>query len=93
MVTVKKSTVVYIIILSLALLLPILMIPKTDHIARFRFERRTLEKPPTIEQIAKDPKNGFVQFDNYINDHMGFGQLAIRIRRKLKKCWVGLAQK
>ena len=82
MVTAKKSAIIYMVLLSLALLVPSLMIFTTDHQARSDWERRKLDTLPTVSEMADNPKAGFKKFDGWMNDHVGFGFQAIRFRRR-----------
>jgi len=82
MVTAKKSAIIYTVLLSLALLVPSLMIFTTDHKARSSWELRRLDTLPSISDMADDPKAGFKQFDGWMNDHVGFSFQAIRFRKR-----------
>ena len=82
MVTAKKSAIIYMVLLSLALLVPSLMIFTTDHQARSAWELRKLDTLPTVSEMADNPKAGFKKFDGWMNDHVGFGFQAIRFRKR-----------
>lgn len=82
MVTAKKSAIIYMVLLSLALLVPSLMIAFIDHQARSNWERRKLDTLPSLSDVIDNPKAGFKQFDGWMNDHVGFGFQAIRFRKR-----------
>jgi len=82
MIKTSKSAIIYIIILSAALLGPAIAIPYLDHDARAKWENRTLTERPELKQAITQPKETFSQLDDYVNDHIGGGFQAIRGRRK-----------
>ena len=78
----KLSAIIYAVVLSLLLLIPTLMIRYVDHDARKDWENRNLSERPTITELRENPKQGFKDFDDYLNDHIGGSFQAIRFRRK-----------
>ena len=78
----KLSAIIYAVVLSLLLLIPTLMIRYVDHDARKDWENRNLSERPTITELRENPKQGFKDFDDYLNDHIGGSFQAIKFRRK-----------
>ncbi len=83
MIKTKKSAILYSVLLSAALLVPTALVLVTNHNARSSWEGRALDKLPTISEVVKNPKAGFKQFDGFMNDHVGLGLQAIKLRRKM----------
>lgn len=78
----KLTAIIYAVILSLLLLIPALTIRFVDHDARKAWENRTLTERPTLAEIRESPKQGFKDFDDYLNDHIGGSFQSIKFRRK-----------
>lgn len=78
----NKTVILYVVILSAVLAIPALTIPLVDHDARGEWENRPLTKRPKPAEVLANPKQGFAQLDDYVDDHIGGGFQVIKARRK-----------
>ena len=78
----KLTAIIYAVVLSLLLLIPTLTIRFVDHDARKDWENRALSVRPTMVEVLDNPKQGFKDFDEYLNDHIGGSFQTIKFRRK-----------